>query len=152
MGIPYLYCATDAETAIAEIRPYKHARVCVASFELTKPLNFADLCNPQVTISPFVLIEDDDDDLRLLRRYMPFLTRMGEELSKPVSPDKSHLEYLPSQYLCEFLKQSGFHGVVYKSSVGSGLNYAIFDDSTLTGIEVKTYIVDEVNLMISPLA
>lgn len=147
MGIPYLYVATTVDTAIAEIRPYKHATVCVATFELTEPLKFADFCNPLKTISPFQL---DDQGLRILRMNMPFLLRMGEELSKPVTPHKSHLEYLPSQYLCEYLKQQGFHGVMYKSSVGTGLNYAVFDDSTVSGIEVKTYRVDDVQLEISP--
>jgi len=146
MGIPYLYVATNPETAIAEIRPHKHADVCVATFRLSVPLKFADLCNPLNTVSPFQL---DDDGLRLLPEYMPFLVRMGEELSKPVSPHKSHFEYLPSQYLCEYLKQRGFHGVAYKSSVGTGLNYAIFDDETLEGVEVKVYKVDEVNLITS---
>ncbi len=152
MGISYLYVATTDDTAVAEIRPYKDAQVCVASYELTESLNFADLCDPRSRISPFLLVvADDDEGLRLLRRYMPFLERMGEELSKPVSPHNSHLEYLPSQYLCEFLKKEGFHGVVYNSSVGSGLNYAIFDDASLQGIDVKTCRVDEVKLITSSL-
>ena len=147
-GIPYLYVATDEETAVAEIRPFKSASVCVAKFELTKMLTFANLCDPRSSISPFLLI-DDDEGLQLLRRYMPFLVRMGEELRKPVSPHKSNFEYLPTQYLCEFLKHSGFHGVMYKSSVGSGLNYAIFDDTSLRGVDVSTYKVDKVNLVTS---
>ena len=152
VGIPYLYVATDKNTAIAEIRPYKSARVCVATYELTEPLTFADLRNPKDVISPFLLVDDPnipEEDLRSLRKYMPFLSRLGEELSKPVSPQKSHLEYLPSQYLCEFLKHSGFHGVIYKSSVGAGVNYAIFDDSSFRGIEVKSYNVDDVAFSIT---
>jgi hypothetical protein len=92
MGIPYLYVATNEETAVAEIRPCKSAIVCVAKYELTEELTFADLCEPRSSISPFQVLVDNDESLRLLRRYMPFLERMGNELSKPVSPHKSHLE------------------------------------------------------------
>lgn len=83
---------------------------------------------------------------------MPFVDRMGAELSKPVSPYKSQFEYLPRQYLCEFLKRIGFDGVVYGSSVESGLNYAIFNDESLDGVEVRTCKVNEVRLVTSPLA
>lgn len=153
IGISYLYVATDEETAIAEIRPHKDATVCVATFELTDTLKFADLCDPRSRISPFLLIAaDDDEGLRSLRKSMPFLERMGDELSKPVSPDNSHLEYLPSQYLCEFLKHSGFHGVVYNSSVGAGKNYALFDDDCVNGIEVRLFHVDDVTHKTSLLA
>ena len=151
MGIPYLYVATNEQTAVAEIRPFKSATVCVATFSLTRPLTCANFCDPpRSVVSPFLLL-GDEEGLRLLRKYMPFVDRMGAELSKPVSPHKSHLEYLPSQYLCEFLKRSGFDGVVYKSSVESGLNYAIFNDASLDGTEVRTCKVDEVRLITSSL-
>lgn len=37
------------------------------------------------------------------------------------------MDYTPSQYLCEFVKKCGFHGVRYASAVGSDLNMALFN-------------------------
>lgn len=143
VGIPYLYTATDQKTAIAEVRPHKGENVSVAEFVVIKDLRLADLRNPRKTISPFSLPED-----RLSQIYsdMEYLCSLGEELSKPVVPRHARLEYLPSQYLCELIKNTGFDGVVYKSSVGSGDNYAIFNDEKLEGVGVEQYEVSETRI------
>jgi hypothetical protein len=66
---------------------------------------------------------------------------LGEELSKPIIPKEAALEYLPSQYLCEFIKSIGFAGVLYQSSLGEGFNLALFDDTGLDFVEKTEYIV-----------
>lgn len=139
-GIPYLYTASDRITAIAEVRPYKGDSVTVVQFNVKNRLVLADLRNPKQTISPFEL---DDDNLMQLYTDMPYLTHLGEELAKPIIPREAALEYLPSQYLCEFTKHVGFHGVIYKSSLEDGDNYAIFDDKLVEAVKVENfYIVD----------
>jgi hypothetical protein len=77
---------------------------------------------------------------------LDYLCHLGEELSKPILPREAHLEYLSSQYLCELIKHCGFDGVVYKSSVGNGDNYAIFSDFKLEAIEVEVYFVDNIKI------
>jgi len=138
-GISYFYGASDEKTAIAETRPYKSENVCVAKFKVNKKTSLIDLRNPQNTISPFGL---DDDSLSLLyKEHMPFLGHLGNALSKPVLPHKIELEYLPTQYLCELIKDNNFNGIVFKSSLEKGDNYVFFDDSYLTGTKVETYFV-----------
>lgn len=146
IGIPYLYTASNPETAISEIRPHKGDKVTIATFEVIKSLKFADLRNPRQTISPFSLSEDGLNQLFLDLNY---LCHLGEELSKPILPREAHLEYLSSQYLCELIKDCGFDGVVYKSSVGSGDNFAIFYDEKLIAINIKCYKIDNVNFNFS---
>jgi hypothetical protein len=143
VGIPCLYVASDKKTAIAEVRPNKGEKVCVAEFKADKEIQFADLRNPRKTISPFILSEEQ---IRLLRRYMEYLCRLSEELTLPVSPKSAHLEYLPSQYLCEFIKHCGFDGLMYKSSMGTGINYAIFNDAKVTNINVEQYRINELSV------
>ena len=70
---------------------------------------------------------------------MPFLTLLGNELSKPIIPREANLEYLPSQYLCELLKNIGFHGIIYKSSVSDGDNYVIFADEKLEVVKTSQH-------------
>jgi hypothetical protein len=129
LGISYLYVASDPDTAISEIRPHKGEKVTVAEFKVVQDLELADLGDPKESISPFQL--NDDDELELIYKNLPYLTMLGKELSKPIIPQEVNLEYLPSQYLCELIKQIGFHGIIYKSSVGEGSNYVIFNDEKL---------------------
>ncbi len=142
-GIPYLYTASDVLTSIAEIRPHKGDNVSVAEIIANEKLILADLRNPRKTISPFELTEDD---LNKLYEDIEYLCKLGEELSKPILPRDAHLEYLPTQYLCEFIKHCGFDGVVYKSSVGEGDNYAIFYEDKLTISNIMVYEVTETNI------
>ncbi|MDD5400803.1 MAG: RES domain-containing protein [Sulfurimonas sp.] len=139
LGISYLYTASNKETAIAEIRPHKKDSITVASFQSSEKLIFADLRNPRKIISPFKLPEGGIADLE-------FLTHLGDELSKPILPREAHLKYLSSQYLCELIKHCGFDGVIYKSSVGDGDNYAIFFDDKLNAIETEVYIVENIQI------
>ena len=129
-GISYLYVASDPDTAISEIRPNKSEKVTVAEFKINSTLELADLRDPKSSISPFQL--NDEIELELIYKNLPYLSMLGNELSKPIIPQEVNLEYLPSQYLCEIFKHLGFHGIIYKSSVGKGSNYVIFNDNKLS--------------------
>jgi len=143
VGIPCLYVASDTNTAIAEIRPHKGEMVCVAEFGVDRKIGLADLRYPRKTISPFLLSEEQ---IKLLRRYMEYLCRLSEELTMPVLPKSAHLEYLPSQYLCEFIKHCGFDGLIYRSAMGAGVNYAIFNDAMVKGVDVHQYHIDDISV------
>ena len=142
-GIPYLYVASDLRTALSEVRPHVGERVCAATFKIIEDLKLADLRDPRKTISPF---RYDEDQIKVLCQDIGYLCRLGEELSIPVVPKDANLEYLPSQYLCEFIKNCGFDGVMYKSAVADGINYAIFDDTKLKGIHVATYQINKIDV------
>ena len=62
---------------------------------------------------------------------------LGYILSKPVDRDKTPLEYLPTQYLCEFIKNQSFEGILYKSFLGSGHNIVLFDENKVECVETK---------------
>jgi hypothetical protein len=136
-GIPYLYLASDPQTAVAEIRPEVHDKITVGTFKINKPLNIINLQNP-VLGSPFQY----GDDLEYILVHFPFLRKLGTEISKPIDPEASELEYLPLQYLCEFIKSKGYDGVKYGSSVGEGYNLAVFNDDKANCTETKLYAID----------
>lgn len=106
-GIPYLYLGSMPETAIAEIRPHTGEVACIANFRVPD-IRAVDLRSPRRFISPFVL--EDASQIGLLRADLPFLERLGEELTRPVLPQRAAIDYIPSQYLCEFIKKTGFDG------------------------------------------
>lgn len=145
-GIPYLYLASNASTAIAEIRPHTGERACVAEFAIPRGLKIVDLRNPRKVVSPFVL--GDEEQIGFLRGDIGFLSRLGDELTRPVLPHAAAIDYVPSQYLCEFIKKCGYDGVLYRSSVGDGINVALFLPSRATANSVTIKIVSRVQVEI----
>jgi hypothetical protein len=130
IGIPYLYLASTEATAIAETRPHTGERATVAQFSVAPDVSVVDLRTPRRTVSPFQATEVEQ--VAFLRGDIGFLEQLGEELTRPVPPHAAALDYLPSQYLCEYVKYCDFGGVVYRSSVGDGVNLALFDPSRAT--------------------
>jgi len=142
-GIPYLYLASKPETAAAEIRPHTGELACVASFTIPS-IRAVDLRNPRNFVSPFILT--DADEIGQLRADLPLLERLGDELTRPILPQGAAIDYIPSQYLCEFIKKSGFDGVVYRSSVSEGINLALFRPGVATVRGVSLYNVERVSV------
>jgi RES domain len=146
-GIPYLYLASNTLTAISEIRPNTGETVCVASFAIPKGLKIVDLRHPRRTVSPFIL--QDENEVALLRGDIAFLEKLGEELTRPVLPKSAAFDYIPSQYLCEYAKRCGFDGVMYRSSVGDGVNIALFDPTKPQVLDVVQHSVTRVSVTIA---
>ena len=145
-GIPYLYLGSTEATAISEVRPHTGETACVADFALQGNVTLIDLRNPRKSVSPFVL--GDEDAISAMRTDVPFLERLGEELTRPVLPQVAAIEYVPSQYLCEFIKKCRFDGVIYRSSVGEGMNLALFDPTRATPRSTKQRRVAKVTVVI----
>jgi hypothetical protein len=145
-GIPYLYLGSKPETAAAEIRPHTGEVACVADFEIPS-IRAVDLRDPRKHVSPFSV--QQASAIGQLRADLPLLERLGEELTRPVLPSSAAIDYIPSQYLCEFIKKSGFDGVVYRSSVSDGINLALFDPEKAKGGAVKLYNVSKVSVEVT---
>jgi len=111
-------------------------------------LTAVDLRDPRELVSPFLLA--DAGAIGQMRADIPFLERLGEELTRPVLPQCAAIDYIPSQYLCEFIKKSGYDGVVYRSSVSSGSNLALFDPAKAVGGAVSLYNISRVSVEVAP--
>lgn len=148
-GIPYLYLGSTRETSVAELRPHTGEEACIAEFEMVRDdLKLADLRDPGALVSPFY---GDESWVIQLRADLPLLSRLGDELTRPVHPRGAPFEYIPTQYLCEFIKTCGFDGVVYRSSVSSddGINMALFDPAAACAVRVETVSVARVSVNIA---
>ncbi|WP_451974118.1 RES family NAD+ phosphorylase [Azospirillum endophyticum] len=143
-GIPYLYLGSTGKTAISEVRPHTGQLASIAEFIIPDSLSLIDLRHPRKLASPFII--GDEDQIGLLRSDISFLERLGKELTRPVLPKGASIDYIPSQYLCEFIKTRGHDGVIYKSSVGDGMNLALFDPKRAVPTSVQQYRVDRVTV------
>jgi hypothetical protein len=141
-GIPYLYLGSTPTTAVSEVRPHIGELACVADFKTPPNLLLVDLRRPRSTVSPFVLAHATD--IGRMRSDLPFLERLGDELTRPVLPQAAAIDYTPSQYLCEFIKKCRYDGVLYRSSVSTGINLALFDPAKAQFGTVEKYRVSRV--------
>jgi hypothetical protein len=144
-GIPYLYLGSKPLTAISEIRPHTGEFVCVLDFKLPNDLHVIDLRHARASFSPFTF--DDATRIGNVRNALPFLERLGDDLTTPVLPQAAAIDYTPSQFLCEFIKKCGYEGVIYRSSVSDGINLALFNPKRAAyGTDVIQYKVTRVSV------
>lgn len=148
-GIPYLYLASTKKTAASETRPHTGQISSIAQFLIPSDIKIVDLRNPRNSISPFILA--DEDEIGFMRSDIKFLEKLGEELTRPVQKNIAPIHYVPSQYLCEFIKNCGYEGVIYRSSVSEGINLALFDPKKAKPQDVSQHKIASVSVEVIPL-
>lgn len=136
VGIPYLYVAEDIDTCCQEVRPNNGATIYISELKAIKDLKLVDLTAPKVKIA---LLKFEEEEIELTLKCLSLLQQFSEELSKPVLPEKSHLDYIPTQFICEYLRTissyqgvQSYDGIVFNSSYGSGKNVVLFSDDIVT--------------------
>jgi len=68
-------------------------------------------------------------------------------LSLPIRKRDQILDYIPTQYISEFIKSLGFDGVEYQSSLNSeGYNIAIFKPEKLECFKTNVYEIKDIKL------
>ena len=141
-GISYFYLADKPKTTLFEIRASFLDYVCIGDFELKEDVTIVSL-NDIHNISPFM-----DINLQEYVTNKTILNHFREALSKPLRKTDSDLEYLPTQYLCEYIKSSlKVDGVEYASAMHTGgVNYAFFDDKKFLFKNAKIIEINKIDM------
>lgn len=140
-GIPFLYLSDKARTAIAEVRPWKGATVSIATFTTKDNINLVDLTQKFYIEDAFSY----GDNLQFVITDHRILRRLGRELSKPINPEKVSIEYIPTQYVTEIIRNLKYDGMIYPSALGEGKNIVLFDEAVVECEDVKLYYVKSVD-------
>lgn len=138
-GISYLYTASDVETAISEVRPWKSAIVSVVQLVPKTKLKVIDLTQSTKLTSPF-----HSTNLRNEIEIERLLESLSNEFSKPVSPFDGDVDYVPTQYIAELIKYKGYKGFKFKSSLADGDNFVFFDERVFEFKETTLHRVENV--------
>lgn len=142
IGIPYLYVATTQETAVYESRPSFLDYITIAELHLNKALHIIRL-REITALSPFIFGEHIENYII----HQKYLYRLEQELSKPVRRFDKELDYLPSQYLCEYVKSLGYDAIEYSSALKfGGINLAIFNEEKLDIVKSEVVEISNVDL------
>lgn len=149
IGIPYLYLSDNEETVLYEIRASFLDEVSIGVFSKDdKILN-------DVTISDFTestsLYAPNEVNKRikstLLKKYI------SRDLSKPMRRYDSELDYIPTQFICEFIKVfTNVQGIKFRSSLHNvGNNLVIFNQEIMKCSGVKKVKISKVKIKSSEL-
>jgi hypothetical protein len=142
-GISYLYVADSLETSMYETRASLFDYVTVGEFKLTEDIKILNLQNPKD--DPIYWSEIEEIENYLI--YIPFIQTLQKELSLPIRKRDQILDYIPTQYISEFIKSLGFDGVEYQSSLNSeGYNIAIFKPEKLECFKTNVYEIKDIKL------
>lgn len=131
-GIGVLYLTSDEKTALSEVRASAFDFVSVGEFRLKKDINVVNISGLN-NISPALYASG----LESLAANTKIFSDIANEIAKPLRRNDSSLEYLPTQYITEFIKSKGYSGVEFSSTMATGgTNIAVFDETLFECIAV----------------
>lgn len=126
--IKYLYTSENPYTAMVEVRPYLGSKVSIANIKVEDSVCITDF-------SKFYNVDNEFETYLILNIIRDF--------SKPSDSDTKH--YLPTQYIAEFIKSLGFHGIRFNSSLhSSGKNITFFKYDRCKPISSKLYEIKDI--------
>jgi hypothetical protein len=126
-GLSCLYLSDDLSTAMAETRPWIGSFVSLGNFIVLRQLRLINCCDQRHRFTHLFL---NPPYIRVLDPKTREAVAWGEisnAFSEPVAPTDYTAEYAPTQIISELFRSHGFDGIRYKSLVGGGYNYALFD-------------------------
>ena len=143
-GIRCLYLASDENTTIHEVRANIFDYISIGKFILQEDItvvNFRKISQ----ISPFSV-----ENLTKYAINKPVLSKINNEIAKSVARNDSKLTYVPTQYICDYIKSivdsegnQKYQGIEYSSTTNpKGYNIAIFKPELFHCEDVETYKID----------
>ena len=125
-GIPYLYLCKDIETTFYEIRASYLDYISVGHFiipdpDILKIVDFTKHLSPLNNATDIVEFANG----KILRDIV------SKDLSKPLRRFDSELEYIPTQFICEFIRYFyDVDGIQFFSSLKQGgVNVVLFNEN-----------------------
>jgi len=129
--IKYLYASQSPYTALTEVRPFLGSSVSVAEIKLTEEITIADFSYHGVGV--------DNSLEEMLKLFIM------DNFSKPINTNIH--DYIPTQYIAEYLKKLGYDGIKFNSSLHQGgSNFTIFNYYKCKAVSSKLYKIKDICL------
>lgn len=145
-GVGVLYLSSDEITVLNEVRASAFDYITIGEFINSHDIKVVNLSGI-AKISPFLY----ERGLEQFAANRKAFQEIEAEIAKPLRRNDSPIEYLPTQFISEFIKSQNYDGVEYKSTLNeSGSNVAVFDESLFSCVDVKTIEVTEVSYKTQP--
>ncbi|MEQ6122096.1 RES domain-containing protein [Reichenbachiella sp. MALMAid0571] len=142
-GIPFLYLSDNTETVLYEVRASYLDELSIGEFQLKKEFD-------KVKIVDFtedtMLYQSGRINSTIKARLLR--DKVSLELSKPMRRYDTDIEYIPTQFICEFIKTfTGANGIRFRSSLHpKGNNIVMFDQAIMECTKVILKKISKLNL------
>lgn len=143
-GFPFLYLCRDEVTTAYETRALLLDRITVGQFQTTKPLSIVDFC---ACFDPF--IAESHKELADIAKQMLLFRAIANDMSRPIRRNSNNIEYVPTQYICEYIRHIiNADGVQFKSSIhNAGCNIVLFNHlDSIKCTNVKLYEIKQTHI------
>lgn len=148
-GIPYLYLCKDLETALYEVRASFLDEVSVGTFQIKEHSTVILVDFTAKSASAFSKI----DEINEFTKGMLLKRCISADLSKPIRRYDSEIEYIPTQFICEYIRYINnkddqiIDGIVFNSSLSSsGENVVLFEQDKVECVSVALHQVTKVEI------
>jgi len=142
-GIPYLYLCKEKETTFYETRALYLDELSVGVFKVVdrETINLVDFTETPSLYSGIGNMEEYVKSILLKRE-------ISTDLSKPLRRYDSVLEYIPTQFICEYIRvNNGADGIIFNSSLHlGGKNMVLFNPDKVECVEVKKFCIEKVEI------
>jgi hypothetical protein len=146
-GIPYLYLSRNVNTTFYETRVTYLDEVSVGSFRI-KPDEKIVLVDFTASGSVFLNMGYIVNFAKgkILKKHI------SDDLSLPIRRYDSELEYIPTQFICEYIRYiTNAGGIIFKSSLHEGgTNVVLFNENQVECFEVKKYRITNIDIVATP--
>ena len=136
-GIRAFYGAFEIKTAISEIRPIVGDKVMIGKFQLARDVYVLDTTR---FVAPIKNASVFNKSYEQRVTQWAFMQEFMDEIAKPISPGDTHLDYIPTQAVAEYLVQKhkfkrnsssvSIEGIIFNSAQNPGKkNIVLFGDA-----------------------
>jgi hypothetical protein len=149
-GIPFLYLSDNPETVLYEVRASYLDELSVAKFSINVNIESIKIVDFAEDTS---LFQNELNQISNTIKGKLLRERISLDLSKPMRRYDNEIEYIPTQFICEFIKVfTGAKGIKFSSSLHpSGNNFVIFDQELMKCNEVDLVRVNSIKLKAMPI-
>ncbi len=145
LGISYLYLSRDIETTYYEVRATFLDNVSVGKFVVSSDLDLIDFDSER---SIYSIYNDGSYTLADIVLNKKLMKAISADMSKPLRRYDTELEYIPTQWICEYCKvKLGADGVSFKSALqDGGKNIVLFDPAKAKCISVESHVIRRISI------
>jgi len=145
-GVGVLYLASDKLTALNEVHAIAFDYITIGEFQAKDNIKTVNLSGFDNT-SPFSY----GGEIEKFAANRKVFQEIAAEIAKPLRRSDNPLEYLPTQYIAEFIKSQNYDGVEYASTLKKGgHNLAVFQEELFECVSVETIEVSEILYQTTP--
>ena len=109
--------------------------ITVGKFTNVEVLHIVDLTHLD-NLTPF---DDEELDITWYAVNIDIIKKIAFEIAKPMRSFDKVLDYIPTQYIADYVKSLGYDGIKFKSTLNkNGINYAIFNSDKFECVGMST--------------